>query len=56
MLWISQKVHKLWIKQEIDYTIFLYFFIPIFIVGIIIIGLYYQRYQRQKQLKGMGLK
>jgi len=46
---------KLWIKQEIDYTIFLYFFIPIFIVSIIIIGLYYQRYQRKKQLKEMRL-
>jgi len=46
---------KLWIKQEIDYTIFLYFLVPIFIVSIIIIGLYYQRYQRQKQLKGMDL-
>ncbi|KKL94761.1 hypothetical protein LCGC14_1861460 [marine sediment metagenome] len=47
---------KIWIKEEIDYTTFLYFFIPILIVSIIIIGLYYQRYQRQKQLKGMGLK
>ncbi len=47
---------RIWIKEEIDYTILLYFLIPIFIVSIIIIGLYYQRYQRQKQLKGMDLK
>ncbi|KKN16272.1 hypothetical protein LCGC14_0977650 [marine sediment metagenome] len=47
---------QIWIKEEIDYTILLYIFIPIFIVSIIIIGLYYQRYQRKKQLKKMGLK
>ena len=47
---------RIWIKEEIDYTILLYFLIPLFIVSIIIIGLYYQRYQRQKQLKGMDIK